>query len=392
MNLKKYFIAGLSFLSALFISLTLISCGGKSKNPKAIVPATPLEAPKPDEKDITKFFKCYYFSKEGFSFCEKPSDAPDVLFRPWTESIRVNDANSTSSDDALLLVNKLGLLCFPKDKQFFLMQDLNIFENSTAENLIFAENEPFFTLYRNSFFAKNSSKPVLDDNRPYIIRASISNNAFYPAITYRDLEVVDGEITGTFFDGDTWLSSIKTSSSDSTTFRYIFWTPASSLLSMQPYYQEGKISIKETSSTTYRDRLEILPFAKSPERLKNLVGKLPAELDFTVKLKNSGGVSPRTYVRGEDSVINSTAILNSSWICCIFEDGTVYFNGSLNNRELANKGKNFAFRLPPLGNGYVYTDFAISGGLLICGWEEKEFFRTGKSGFITADLEKILYD
>lgn len=350
--------------------------------------------------DDNEFYKFYYFSKDGFSECENVSNSPEALSKPWTETFRVCDANTAENGDALLLINKLGLLHFPKYGEFYLLRDINIFEDSTAENLVFSEGEPFFTLYRNSFFTATSEglgqsaslAATSISNRPYIVRASLENHAFYPVITYADMEVDDGEISGTFFDGNSWLSSIKTSTNSSTSFRYIFWKPTASLLSMQPFYHEGKISIKEINTNTYREQLSLLDFSKSPERLKLLLEKIPDSLDYIVKLKNFGGVSPRIYIKGFDSKINATAIISPSWICCIFEDGTTYFNGALEMHESANKGKPFAFRLPKLDRGFLYTDFAIAGNHLVVGWEEKDFFKVGKSGFMVADLNKILYE
>ena len=73
-------------------------------------------------------------------------------------------------------------------------------------------------------------------------------------------------------------------------------------------------------------------------------------------------------------------------------DGTLFIEGALENKHILRNGKPVAIRLPKLAPGFVYTDFVISGNYLYVGWEETDFYKVGKSGFIQVNLEKTLYN
>ena len=79
-------------------------------------------------------------------------------------------------------------------------------------------------------------------------------------------------------------------------------------------------------------------------------------------------------------------------IGALFEDGTLYLNGALYGNKILNNANTVALRLPKLPHGYRYSDFGISGTDLFASWEESDFYKTGRSGFIQVDLGKILYE
>ena len=115
--------------------------------------------------------------------------------------------------------------------------------------------------------------------------------------------------------------------------------------------------------------------------------------DFALECKTAGGVSPRyfTTTLDGDGLTHASTIISDGWICAVFSDGTTYFNGALEGRHIVNSGKNMAFRLPKLPEGYVYSSFCISGNKMAVSWEESDFYKTGRSGFLVVDLGKVLY-
>ena len=337
--------------------------------------------------------------------------------KPWTETLRTSDANTAADKSGYMLVNRLGVIHFAKNEsqqvQPVLIQDYELFSNSTASNLIFDNENPYFTLSRSSFFNKEASLSesgsAQDLNRPFLVRISQELKAFYPAITYGDLRLGGGgEITGTFFDGNSFFASIKKINNSKTEFTYINFFANSSLESLSPFTKDEKITVQETSEENYRLLNSPKKFSDSPKRLRSLLSSIPQNFSFSVECKNSGGTSPKTFISGSDFgsdfssetaessensfLIGAHAIIADDWICAVFSDGTTYFNGALDGEPILNNGKNTAFRLPKLPQNYIYGPFCISGTTLAVAWEESDFYKTGRSGFLTVDLKKVLYN
>lgn len=349
-------------------------------------------------QENSKAHSWYYFTQTGFEQTSLPQKSAISSLRPWTESLRTSDANTDNMENAYLIVNRLGVIYLSDNQEPVLMQDFQLFSNSTASNLIFEDDKAYLSLSRSTFFNNDSAvrqnEGAIEENRPFLIRISPSEKAFFPVITYTDLNLEEGgEVTGTHFDGTIFTSSIKKIVRDRTYFSYISFYSENSLDSLSPYSQIGKISISEETESKFRAKNSPLSFAQAPKRLKNLLSSIPQDFDFAVTCKVTGGSSPRIYSSKADSPLltNSCAIIADGWICAVFEDGTTYFNGALKNRNIVNDGKNMAFRLPKLPQGYRYSSFCISKDFLAVGWEESEFYKTGRSGFLLVDLGKVLY-
>ncbi len=342
--------------------------------------------------------KWYYFSDGSYNETDLPQRSPILSLKPWTESLRICDGNVTSSGKGLLLVNHFGVLLFDGNGEPRLIQDSELFSGTTAGNLVFENGVPFFTLAKNSFFNKKaaSSSDKNESETSHVIRLSLENSMFFPVITYGDLKIAqNAEVSGTYFDGNEWFSSIKSSENGRTDFRYIKWKPNGELSTLSPATKNGKVAISEISKDEYRKNLSPKNFSKAPERLKTLLSSIPADFDFSVSLRKDGGASPEYFSSGAQSknenANEANAILTPDWICSVFGDGTVYFSGSLKGKTLLNNGKTVAFRLPKLPPEYVYGDFCISGDYLAVAWEETDFYKTGRSGFLVVNMAEIFY-
>ena len=337
--------------------------------------------------------KWFYFSNDSYAETDLPQHSPIHSLKPWTESIRVCDGNITADGKAILLVNHLGALYFDESDTPALIQDYQLFSDSTAGNLVFESGIPFFTLVKNSFFNKTASQ---NPNQSHIIRLSTEQKMFFPVVTYGELNIEQtGEVTGTFFDGTDWFSSVKSTKNNKVTFHYIKWKSLVDLASVQPFastQSTGSISVSEISESSYRNLVTPEDFSKAPLRLKLLLKSIPKDFDFVLTCRDAGGSSPRYFSNGldEDGMV-ANAIIKDNWICAVFGDGTTYFCGSLDGLPLINGGKTVAFRLPKLPSRYSYQAFALSGKYLIVAWEESDFYKTGRSGFLTVDMEKLFY-
>ncbi len=342
-------------------------------------------------QEVTSDHKWYYFSNGSYSEIDLPQHSPILSLKPWTESVRISDGNTGKDGKGYLLVNRVGLMVFDKNAEPSFIQDYHLFSDSTAENLVFEGFTPFFTLSKNSFFNQSASSPKSKSDAPHLVRLSQEGKLFYPSVTYGDLGIGDSsEVSETYFDGKNWYSSIKSTSSGKTEFKYIQWSASSSLSSLQPATQKGKITVKDSSESSFRSIKSPVNFSKAPSRLKDLISFLPADFDFLISCHDSGGCSPRYFFRGDSSDCErANAILAENWVCAIFGDGTTYFCGGLDGQPLINGGKTVAFRLPKLPESYSYGDFCISGNYLTVSWEENDFYKTGRSGFLSVDMKQI---
>jgi hypothetical protein len=329
----------------------------------------------------------YYFTADGYEPAVSPDQAPAVLLRPWTEAVRVSDSGTDTAGNAILLINRLGILSFTGSPAPVFMHDIRLFGTTTAGSLVFCDNNPYFTLYRSSFFneqAEQSSGPKElssytdeEQNRPYLVRIDRTNTTFLPVLTYGDIEAPSGEVTGTCYNGTIWISSIKTTTADRTEFRYLSWQPAAPLETFPAATRKGKIMATGVTKDIYRTACSPIPFSRAPDRLKLLFQRIPQELSFSVTCRTPGGSSPRQYLHGsENTQTQASAIMSDTSTAAVFADGTVYISAQ----------QQLAFRLPALPAGFSYTDFCISGSYLAAAWEESSFYRTGRSGFIVISL------
>jgi len=348
----------------------------------------------------------YAFNNGGFVAATLPQNSLIQSMRPWTESTRISDADIGLDGNGYFVVNHIGALVFEKKAFPTIINDKQLLSKSTAANLIFSEGNAYFTLSKNSMFNKDLDEydeqqvGAVGSNRPYLIRISTENKMLYPCVTYGDLKLAEGEeITGSYFDGKDWISSIKhdgrdeISGKEKVQFRYQKWSSYQDLASLSAQTKDGKIFIEEAFESDYRTPYTPINFENAPDRLKKLLSSIPESFDFTVTLRVPGGESPRFYSHGFiGGSTNANAILSEDFICTIFADGTTYFAGALPKRTLINDGKTIAFRLPKLPKNYFYTNFCISGDILVIGWEENDFYKTGRSGFLTVDMSKLFYN
>ena len=154
--------------------------------------------------------------------------------------------------------------------------------------------------------------------------------------------------------------------------------------------------ISDTDVSEFRNARKPKKFSSAPERLRELLQTIPKNVNFSVKVSSASGHSPREFIKSnnpnsETEDISAKAMITDTWIGCLFNDGTLYLNGALFERPLMNKGRIFGIRLPKLPANYIYGDFVISGTMLYASWEETSFYKTNRSGFISVNLDEILY-
>jgi hypothetical protein len=341
----------------------------------------------------------YYLNTTGFHRVENVLHVPYAAERPWTEAVRISSASSAADNGsgtppAYALVNRCGILAFTDDK-CSLYPDAQLFSDRTAGNLVFQDNTPVFSLYKSTFFNISLSENASDPLHPFLAQFTPGPNISVPLVSIKNLGLgANSEITDYVWDGKCWICSVKTETVNKTSFSYFSWQPKVPLLSLTPATAAASLYITSSTKELYRSLKSPKPFAAAPDRLKTLLSLLPQTLAFQINCYSAGGHSPRPYIRQskDDTAepLSAEACIAETWICAVFQDGTVYLNGALYNKPVLNNGRTIAFKLPKLPAGFTYGNFAISGHTIYVAWEETSFYKTGKSGFISVDIEAIL--
>ena len=376
--------------SLVFVAL-FISCSNKNKNINQEGNDIPLLQAKQNNH------KWYCFAEGAITQIDLPQHAPDILEKPWTEAVRISSCASLPQKEgnlyACALVNRLGLVLLTPDSAT-LYQDNAIFSDVTVDSLVFSNGTPIFYLYRSSFFNKNFIKgesTTILPSRPFLVEFNTSSNVFYPLVSYENLGLDDDEqIIGFFWDGTTWACTSKRITEDKVVFSYFYWEPLIPLTDLSPALSTVDLfSFHPSNENEYRNINIPRQINVAPDELKLLVSSIPSEMTLSISWKDTSGTSPRQYFqqgsRGKVALnANGAIVPRSNYASVIFADGTVYI------KHIGQEERIAAFRLPLLPAGYLYGDFAIAGDTLYVAWEQSNFYKTGKSGFISVDLKAVL--
>ena len=396
---------------ALFsLTVTCISCKKKAPEQKL------AEEIKPIKRD----HKWYYFDDSNILPVDKPQNVPAKQFLPWTEAVRISSANNSSSA-SYAIVNRLGILCFNGDR-FSLEKDISLFSERTAQNLVFFNDTPIFSVYKSAFFNNTILQPSYseDDSQHYfLVQFDEKTKISYPLINSTNLtDSKNTEVVDYIWDGKTFTCCLKSLGREKTDFSYVRWSPVVPILSLSPVNASENIIKTAADVKSFRDAKAQIAYADAPERIKKMLAGFSDTIPFSLEVKTAGGYSTRKYLNqinagaatgtvnvGTQGVgtsasnigtqglqeLKASAILAESWSAALFEDGTFFIEGALPGKHILRGGKTVAIRLPKLPPQFVYSDFVISGTTLYAAWEESAFFKTSRSGFLSVDLDSTLY-
>lgn len=343
-------------------------------------------------------FSWYYIDAAGINRAENVRMVPAVAKRPWTEAVRISSASvsadmENSAPKGYAVVNRVGIIEFDGN-DIRLHPDVTLFTGKTSGNLVFAENVPFFLQYKNSFF-NETAEQTPQQYHPFLAQFSPTTKISSPVLAVENLGFTrESEIVDYVWDGTVWLCSVKTVSGDRTSFSYTSWQAKNPLLSLTPANVGQSLLINESEREVFRELKSPQDFSRAPLRLRELLSDIPEELAIHVTCYTAGGSSPREFIRqkagDEELPLMASACIAETWICAVFQDGTVYLRGALYDKAVFNGGETVAFKLPRLPAGYVYSDAVITGTMLSVAWEETAFFETGRSGFLSVDLNTVI--
>ena len=348
----------------------------------------------------------YYFNQDGFVQVDSPRNAPFAGSFPYTEAVRISSANNGATGldgtvKAYALANRLGVICFENDK-ISVAKDVNVFANRTAANIVFIDGTPLFSVYKSAFFNDTISSAAYKNDTSahlFLVQFDDTSKISYPVINSTNLtELSNAEVTDFYWNGKEWYCCIKSVSGDAsgkTDFSYIKFTPAAPITSISPVSAEDLITVKQSSVNEFREVMNVKPYAQAPERIRNMLQNFDKTIPFIIEVKSAAGSSPRIYENEApgsfETELKAKAIISQSWSAALFEDGTLFIEGALPGKHILRSGKPVAIRLPKLDEGYVYSDFVISGTTLYAAWEETDFYKVSRSGFLSVDLDSTLY-
>lgn len=342
---------------------------------------------------IQKKHSWFYFTENGFEKIDLPQNAPQVLEKAWTESIRISSAanlpyNKQNSYSAYALVNRLGMIAFDGENAK-LFTDNSIFSQDTASSIVFSDGIPLFYLYRSSFFNTKAfeQNQILQSARPFLIEFNPETKIFYPLVSYENLNLSEtDQITDFFWDGKTWTCSAKKQISNGVEFSYFKWEPLVNLTDLNPALSSNYFSFSAITEDEFKKINMPKLFSDAPDDLKEILKFIPQNLTFYVSWRDTSGTSEKFYFQQGISNIplnaNAAIISLSKYLAAIFEDGTSYI-------KQIEENKTVAFRLPRLPENFSYGEFVISKNTLYVAWEESNFYKTSRSGFISVDLENL---
>ena len=379
------------YIAVLCALIALTSCRGKHRQA-----ALPLS----DTASGKKAHTWYCFDGGAVKEIDDVRRAPMQAEKPWTEAVRISSAssalgNGNEAPSAYAVVNRLGMIVFT-GSAFRLYTDAAVFADRTAGNLVFQNDTPIFSLYKSAFFNASLANNAAGGVHQFLVLFDTASRVFYPLITCTALDLpAESEITDFVWDGNTFVCSVKKSAEEKTDFSYLSVQPKIPLLSLSPSSAKSDLLVSETDSGAYRSQATPVDIALAPKRLQELASLVDEDTAFFVECKTAGGHSPRRYTnqkRSDDAApLAANALIADTYACLMFGDGTTYASGALYGRHIVNGGKPVAFRLPKLPEGFAYTAFAVSGATMYAAWEKSEFYKTGTSGFLSVDLEAILY-
>lgn len=375
-------------LSVLIATLMLSGC---SKKEQEVVEDLSSEELIP-EKETHHW---YFFNRESFEEVPLPRLAQKPAVKPWTEAARISSAAATETQ-SFFTANRRGILIVDENGGITLKTDARFFPDETIGSIFLDEGNPVFHVYRNAVFNANGTDH--DVAMPFLAEYNLTTDIIYPVLYRDDFGMNDTqEVSSISVNGDALYLSIK-DSGKKTSFDYYRVVIPSTYTETASAAHVRTIDGSPVSQNEFLEASSPSSFSVAPERLKTLLAAIPSATKFSITYQITGSeYTPVTYLHGftadtiDEIITDAYAMAGGSWIAALFPDGTVYFQGSLPDRYMVANGKPLCFSMPDLPKGYIWTCFAISGNIMTAGWEEAGVFKTGTAGFITVDLDKVLY-
>lgn len=331
----------------------------------------------------------YYFSETGIHPALNPSEIPPRAFVPWTEAVRVADAAIVNKVPSFL-INRLGLMTSASGSEGSTLRTDSLFSSNTAAAIYNTGSKTVIRLYRNSFFSESRTSAGVNPSQDVCLAAyNTETGSFSISLTATDLGLpVNAQCVALDRIGSMWYATFKHEKDNKVEFSYLEFESF-------PERKEGSASfdltdIRKLSQDAYRKSVAPFSFSDAPESLKSILSVLPETTSFSLRVYSPVTRSAQLYVRGnrneeERRSVDGTAFVSDEKTAVLFADGTFYY------RKDNSTEKTSILQLPSLSNGYVYTNFILTGKTLLVSWEEQRFFETGRTGLLEITLGDAVY-
>lgn len=387
-----------SIFSFIYLSITYTSCNNYNKDISNNSYSKLLNS-----KTTTNNHRWFYFTETGFLETQSPSLAPEKTLEPWTEKPRIT-SGSIINNKVFFTVNKLGILVCPAasgvqpngiSSQTYLVKEDSLFTDYTAGNMYCVNGKPTFNLYTNTIFDKiensiTTTIPILIQFNPIAneFKTLLNKNDFVPVKESKLFKKLN--LNSLQYVNQKWYASFKNSLNNQTT---ILYTKTYSIEPENIKSLSKNISCTQIKQEEFRQKTEPTPFHLAPQKIQDLLYMIPKTTPFYIRYIKDSDFNTTIFSQSSKhgEIIEGYAMTTPNCSLAVFTDGTTYFAGKLPYKQVLKNGKTIAFKLPSLPDNYVYADSFIAGSNLYVSWEQRDFYKTGKSGFLVVNLEKVLY-
>ncbi|ULQ60547.1 hypothetical protein K7I13_04445 [Brucepastera parasyntrophica] len=355
------------FFFCLCFAVVFLGCTGKNSVPPVSEEGIMGEAV-PQEKS-----GWYYFSNTGIHEAKNPAEIPQRPFRPWTEAVRVSDAAIIQGVPAFL-INRLGIMTSGSpDTPPALHTAAEFFESNTAAGFLTSAGETAIHFYKSSFFSEKNGK---SSGSVILAGYKTSDGSFAAELTAPDIGLAAGsQCVALDKIGSRWYAAFKLEEDNKVDFTYLEFELVPCPEEIPNIYSVS--GIKKLSTEAYRNSVKPFDFSQAPVQLRNLLSRIPDETAFSLRVYSPDLETTQTFTSpGISASVEGSAFFSEEKTAVLFADGTFYYSPNI------AEGKRYILRLPVLSNGYVYTNFILTGDRLLAAWEEQRFFETGRTGLL----------
>lgn len=392
----------LSFFAIfIFCTTLLLSCSkSETKQSENALSAKLAENELSSVEERVRWFAFGNYSLQEFvQFDEFPKET----FVPWTEATNVSGV--ALLDKPLFLINKLGFLSFDFENGTIKpkLQNFLEFSKFTAQDFFLTEEGLYFRSYKNLLFCE------LPSNLPastFLYKYNPVTEQIYPAFSVQDLGLRgNAQCTHLQKYGNEYFLSFKTETSAKVDFDFFKISKINDLKTKKLV----AISKARFQDSVVRENIN-LDKKYNDDKLKKMISYFAKEIFgekpviVNLDLNTSYGESKKLYsfsTSTQDADANTKLSKNEISAQANYNPACEHLQILLPNGELFslwfsadNSPKLKKFELPQLPKGFSYTYFFTQAyremtnrskklhRFIIAFWEEKDFFKVGKTGFV----------
>lgn len=296
-------------------------------------------------------------------------------YAPWTEKISFSDF-FIMDNKLYLFTNKAGISAFcpepesPEEGNFteFYPFPAEISGRTcgtlfTVQNSETGEKPLFFNVYRNTIF----SEDLPEENLPGIYRYFPETRTTAPVFVPGDYGLPGAAQAVDVSSGENPGLCLKTTTPLKVEFDYI---------RLKDFNGEG-FSVEKISEGDFKASLELKPESEIPYGIKSFLEEKNLDFAGLTLMENN----TKTFYSGNNGAGKDCFVYREGEkTFVLFADGTFLLDSGIPGKE------EYSFKLPLFSEKATYTGGVIIGDTIICLWEERDFYKTGRTGLLIARI------